>query len=529
MLKTLRRVYGVVLFAVFSLGAIAPLACAQQIAPVLPLPAGNLAVTMTSPASGSTVTGNVAVSARVETHDPQFVAGVQFKLDGVNLGAEDTSPPYAVSWNTTTAGNGSHTLRAVATDRAGVQYASDTITVTVANDAPPPGAGSSVMRFEETDPGMSFSSGWSQDGGRSWSGGSAAYSATPGAQASFTFTGPSVSWIGGRAPQTGVARVFLDGVFMAEVDTFSLTEEVRVPMFAATGLPSGSHTLTIEVTGRKNENYGSASGSTIVVDAFDVPAAVVSRLQETDPAVTYSADWIQRDTLRLWSAGTAARSLAPGAQATFVFTGTSVSWIGARGPQSGIARVFLDGIFMAEVDMYAPTEQIQAAVFTATDLAETSHTLTIEVTGRKNDASAAAVVIVDAFEVTSSGTRFQDTHSSVAYSAGWALGNRDRTYSEGSAAESATPGAQATFTFTGTAVSWISGRGAVTGIARVFLDGAFVDEVDTYSPTEAPQKTVYTLRSLDPGPHTLTIEVSGRKNAASGDVWILIDAFDVAP
>ena len=31
------------------------------------------------------------------------MAGVQFTLDGANLGAEDTSAPYSVSWNTTTA------------------------------------------------------------------------------------------------------------------------------------------------------------------------------------------------------------------------------------------------------------------------------------------------------------------------------------------------------------------------------------------------------------------------------------------
>ena len=48
------------------------------------------------------------------------VVGVQFKLDGVNLGAEDTTPPnpYSVSWNTTTALNGTHTLTAVARDAA---------------------------------------------------------------------------------------------------------------------------------------------------------------------------------------------------------------------------------------------------------------------------------------------------------------------------------------------------------------------------------------------------------------------------
>src|SRR5262245_51966690 len=78
---------------------------------------GSLVVTMTSPASGSTVSGTVPVSASVSIIGALIVAGVQFKLDGANLGGEDTSAPYSVSWNTAGASNGTHTLSAVA--RAG--------------------------------------------------------------------------------------------------------------------------------------------------------------------------------------------------------------------------------------------------------------------------------------------------------------------------------------------------------------------------------------------------------------------------
>ena len=70
---------------------------------------------------------------------------------------------------------------------------------------------------------------------------------------------------------------------------------------------------------------------------------------------------------------------------------------------------------------------------------------------------------------------------------------------------------------------------AATGIARVSLDGAFVAEVDTYSATEEIRVPVFTARGLAPGTHTLMIEVTGRKNAASTNFWILVDAFDVGP
>ena len=87
------------------------------------------AVTLTAPASGATVSGTVTVSATAS--DNVGLTGVQFKLDGANLGAVDTTAPYSVAWNTTTAAAGTHTLTAVATDAAGNTTTSAPVTVTV--------------------------------------------------------------------------------------------------------------------------------------------------------------------------------------------------------------------------------------------------------------------------------------------------------------------------------------------------------------------------------------------------------------
>ena len=74
-------------------------------------------VAVTAPAAGSTVSATISVTATAG--DDNAVAGVQFKLDGSNLGAEDTTAPYTTSWDTQTATNGSHSLTAVARDLAG--------------------------------------------------------------------------------------------------------------------------------------------------------------------------------------------------------------------------------------------------------------------------------------------------------------------------------------------------------------------------------------------------------------------------
>lgn len=90
-------------------------------------------VAVTAPSSGATVTGTVTVTATAT--DNVGVAGVQFKVDGVNLGVEIATPPYATTWSSVTIADGPHVLTAVARDTAGNVRTSASVTVTVANGA----------------------------------------------------------------------------------------------------------------------------------------------------------------------------------------------------------------------------------------------------------------------------------------------------------------------------------------------------------------------------------------------------------
>ena len=92
-------------------------------------------VSMTSPANGASVAGMVAVMATAS--DNVRVASVQFQLDGVSVGAAEAASPYSYSWDSTKTPNGSHALRAVATDSAGNSTTSASVTVTVNNATTP--------------------------------------------------------------------------------------------------------------------------------------------------------------------------------------------------------------------------------------------------------------------------------------------------------------------------------------------------------------------------------------------------------
>jgi len=93
-------------------------------------------VSVTSPAGGATVTGSITIDATAT--DNVGVVGVQFTLDGVNLGAEQTTAPYAITWNSASVANGVHVIAAVARDAAGNSQIAASVSVTVNNDTTAP-------------------------------------------------------------------------------------------------------------------------------------------------------------------------------------------------------------------------------------------------------------------------------------------------------------------------------------------------------------------------------------------------------
>ena len=90
-------------------------------------------VSVTTPAAGAVVSGTINLAAQAS--DNIGVAGVRFFVDGNVVGAEDTSAPYQVAFNTDTLTPGSHTVTAVARDAAGNATTSAPVTFTVAAPA----------------------------------------------------------------------------------------------------------------------------------------------------------------------------------------------------------------------------------------------------------------------------------------------------------------------------------------------------------------------------------------------------------
>ena len=290
-----------------------------------------------------------------------------------------------------------------------------------------------------------------------------------------------------------------------------------------------------------NRGYGDA-----FITVIDFAA---NRFEESSSAIQYSGIWLNHSSLA-HSGGAAKLAVDPGARATFTFNGQTARWIAFRDQWAGIANVYVDGVFKQEIDTYASPQMAQTVMFTVTGLAAGAHTLAIEVAGRRNPSSLANWVWIDAFDAstategagtqggtgaggsgtgntTSDFTRVEQTDRAVVHRGDW--GTVSRTFfSGGSATLAAASGACATLTFTGTKARWIGFKDSYAGIVNVYVDGVLQTQIDTYAFASQPNVVLYTTPTLAQDTHTLTIEATGTRNAASGGNWVWVDAFEFA-
>jgi hypothetical protein len=264
----------------------------------------------------------------------------------------------------------------------------------------------STARFEQNSTFVQYSGSWMSNGYGGHSEGSAVLAMDAGASATFTFSGTGARWIAYTDQWSGIARVYVDGNFRQTVDTYASPDKAQASVYFIDGLTSGSHTLRIEVTGTRRVESG---GAWVWIDAFESLSSTTSttipadpsltpvRVEENAAGVTYNGSWYGNG-LPQHSGGRAILSIDSSARATFTFTGTKVKWIGYRDPWAGIAKVYIDGVLQTTVDTYHELEAVQATLFESGSLAAGTHTLTIEVTGRKGAQSGGAWVWIDALE-----------------------------------------------------------------------------------------------------------------------------------
>jgi hypothetical protein len=275
-------------------------------------------------------------------------------------------------------------------------------------------------RLEEWNPFITYTGTWfpnaSPNSGHS--GGAAKLALDSGSKFSVSFTGAGeLKWFGCKDEWAGIARVFLDGTLRATVDTYSAPGSCRQLILSLPGIGPGSHNFTVELTGTRNP---ASQSNWIWIDTIEITSVGditlgapttgsgsgnstnTTRIEQTSSAIQYSGRWFQNTNV-VHSGGSAVLATEKGSKATLRFSGTGVKWIGFADQWSGIANIFVDGVFKTEVDTFASPAHAKTVLYSTTGLTPGNHTITIEVTGRRSARSAQNWIWIDAFDVTGAG------------------------------------------------------------------------------------------------------------------------------
>jgi hypothetical protein len=119
---------------------------------------------------------------------------------------------------------------------------------------------------------------------------------------------------------------------------------------------------------------------------------------------------------------------------------------------------------------------------------------------------------------------YPETSAAIAYLGSWRSASH-AGYTGDAVRYATDAGATATFTFTGSKVTWFGPVGPTRGKARVTIDGALVKTVDLGAGSFTAHKAVFSNAWAEAGQHTLVIEVAG----TAGRPYVAIDELTVAP
>ncbi|MBN2306182.1 MAG: hypothetical protein JXQ72_16990, partial [Anaerolineae bacterium] len=170
-------------------------------------------------------------------------------------------------------------------------------------------------------------------------------------------------------------------------------------------LAAGAHTITMTHAGDLPP-YGASVGFRIglCVKPVTPTAPTTGCYEEVNPAWVIAGEWHPqyRDDASMGALISYDGTLAgPDAYLEFTFQADGASLVYRKGPDGGIAAIYLDGALYAELDTYAPSDQVLGeAVFTVNGLdPAVEHTLRIVPTGRKNTRSSGYLVDIDRLDV----------------------------------------------------------------------------------------------------------------------------------
>ncbi len=417
--------------------------------------------------------------------------------------------------------------------------------------------------IDDRDSSVRYTGGWAPyDAGSDYAG-TETYSTQLGDTCEFTFTGTGIRYIGSKQKNTGKVKVYIDGEFKEEIDTYSAlgSDLKQTVIYSIDGLENAEHTIKLETSG--------GNANCIVVDAFEVlggafgaklEAQLIINNQWYYPNLGWGNYTGVQGTLSNGSTGSATVRLTN--QDNFT-KGTIPSVTNVKitedEAQENTLKVTYDlrnatddtevafqWYRIAEGDPETKAQLIEDA--TEATLATTgleSNQVYCEVTPKTPEVTGTAVksnqlpvgedlyryvdIVADSADFTFTGTPGTDYKTDEGMS--WTANAYKQTVTY--LLDTETEDVSVSYTFTGNGIRWIGAKENNQGIAKVIIDkdteteeSKEIDLYDAGATTGTQVNEVLFEKIWDEvGEHTITIVRTGDKNPDSTGTNISLDAF----
>lgn len=132
--------------------------------------------------------------------------------------------------------------------------------------------------------------------------------------------------------------------------------------------------------------------------ASAAPVATPGVQENGSSALVLSGGWKTTKTTTA-SGGSFSTLVGTSGSASMTFRATGVSWVSRPGPYNGLAQIYVDNKRVKTLDLYKSKTEFKKTVWSVTGLSDSTHTVKVVRTGKKNDAAGGANLVVDALRV----------------------------------------------------------------------------------------------------------------------------------
>ena len=271
--------------------------------------------------------------------------------------------------------------------------------------------------------------------------------------------------------------------------------EAGVCLFEALDLPAAEHTIKIV-----------CKSGVIDIDRFAYEAATLEPIYEKVDAlsdrITYVGNWEEYHNSEFYM-GNAMRTDEAGAYAELTFRGTAVRLYAEMSFNFGTADVYLDGELVENIILYGQ-EATGQLMFERTGLEEGEHTIRLVQNAwninldyisylpeQDQPTPPETTVTVDAMD------------AQLVYTGVWNDDYHD-VFQEGTARYASSAGASVEFEFTGSEIRWYGQNDSNFGVASVYIDNEFVQQVNVNG-AAAVGRLLFQKTDLPAGSHTIRI------------------------